>query len=131
MNFKDLYDTFSEDGKLLVPGTCIDFVGIPWSKHPTFEGVELKHLITSKQTSGEFSYHLVRIAPNKSIGNHVHKEQLETHEVIAGDGTCIHNGVKLEYKPGVISIFPVDLPHEVLAGSDGLYLFAKFMPALN
>ena len=31
---------------------------------------------------------------------------------------------------GVISIFPIGVPHEVLAGADGLYLFAKFMPAL-
>ena len=131
MNFKDLYDKFSDEGNLLLPEASFDFADIPWSKHPAFEGVELKHLITSKQTNGRFSYHLVRIAPNKSIGNHVHKEQLETHEVIAGNGTCINNGVQLEYKPGVISIFPVALPHEVHAGSDGLYLFAKFMPALN
>lgn len=26
-----------------------------------FEGVELKHIITSKDTNGEYSYHLVRI----------------------------------------------------------------------
>ncbi|WP_347223788.1 hypothetical protein [Bacteroides congonensis] len=27
----------------------------------TFEGVELKHIITAKDTDGKFSYHLVRI----------------------------------------------------------------------
>jgi quercetin dioxygenase-like cupin family protein len=131
MDFKGLYDAFSEDGKLLLPETNVDFAGIPWSKHPAFEGVELKHLITSKHTNGQFSYHLVRIAPHKSIGSHVHKEQLETHEVIAGSGNCVNNGVQLTYRPGVISIFPVNLPHEVHAGADGLFLFAKFMPALN
>lgn len=48
--------------------------------------------------NGKFSYHLVRIAPDCSIGNHIHETQLETHEVYAD--------------------------------SEGLYLFAKFMPAL-
>lgn len=98
MDYKNLFEKFNEGGKLLLPDATITFDVIPWSKHPTFEGVELKHIITSERTDGQFSYHLVRIAPNKKIGNHIHEKQLETHEVIAGD--------------------------------DGLYLFAKFMPAL-
>lgn len=76
-------------GKLVLPDRIIDFAEIEWSKHPTFEGVELKHIITAKETRREFSFHLVKIAPN-----------------------C--TGVK----------------HEVNAGSEGLYLFAKFLPAL-
>lgn len=130
MNYKDLFDRFNDNGKLLSPQDKISFSDIPWSKHPSFEGVELKHMITSKQTGGQFSYHLVRIAPNKSIGSHVHKEQLETHEVIAGKGLCMNDGVEILYEPGVISIFPINRPHEVNAGADGLYLFAKFIPAL-
>lgn len=129
MEFKNLFERFNVGGKLLLPDTTVTFDDIPWSKHPTFEGVELKHIITSKQTNGQFSFHLVRIAPNKKIGNHVHKEQLETHEIISGSGTCINNGTELTYEPGVISIFPIGLPHEVLAGPDGLHLFAKFIPA--
>jgi quercetin dioxygenase-like cupin family protein len=130
VDFKDLFERFNECGKLLLPEGSYDFADISWSKHPTFDGVDLKHLVTSKNTNGQFSYHLVRIAPNKSIGKHVHKEQLETHEVIAGQGTCINNNVQLDYKPGVISIFPVNISHEVHAGADGLFLFAKFIPAL-
>ena len=60
----------------------------------------------------------------------LNETQLETHEVIAGDGICINNGVEIKYKQGVISIMPEKVPHEVKAGKDGLYLFAKFMPAL-
>lgn len=106
------------------------FDQIEWNKHPTFEGVELKHLIVGKDTDMKFSYHLVRIAPNKAIGNHIHATQLETHEIIAGKGVCINNGEKIEYTPGVIAIIPAKIPHEVIAGDEGLYLFAKFMPAL-
>ena len=130
MDYKNLFEKFNEGGKLLLPDATITFDAIPWSKHPTFEGVELKHIITSERTNGQFSYHLVRIAPNKEIGNHIHEKQLETHEVISGTGVCVNDGVELPYETGVISIFPIGVPHEVIAGDDGLCLFAKFMPAL-
>ena len=113
-----------------MPETTVSFADIGWSQHPAFEGVELKHIITAKDTDGKFSYHLVRIAPNKSIGNHIHETQLETHEVIAGSGVCVNGGKEIVYQVGTISILPAGLPHEVNAGADGLYLFAKFMPAL-
>ena len=130
MDYKNLFEKFNEEGKLLLPEATITFDVIPWSKHPTFEGVELKHIITSERTDGQFSYHLVRIAPNKKIGNHIHERQLETHEVIFGTGVCVNDGVEFPDEAGVISIFPIGVPHEVIAGDDGLYLFAKFMPAL-
>ena len=130
MDYKNLFEKFNEGGKLLLPDATVTFDVIPWSKHPAFEGVELKHIITSERTDGQFSYHLVRIAPNKKIGNHIHEKQLETHEVIAGTGVCVNNGVELSYEAGIISIFPIGVPHEVIAGDDGLCLFAKFMPAL-
>ena len=130
MDYKNLFEKFNERGKLLLPDDTVSFNAIPWSKHPTFEGVELKHIITSEKTDGQFSFHLVRIAHNKKIGNHIHDKQLETHEVISGAGVCLNNGAELPYEAGVISIFPIGVPHEVIAGADGLYLFAKFMPAL-
>ena len=130
MEFQNLFEQFNQKGKLLLPEASVDFHSIPWSKHPTFQGVELKHIVTSKQTNGQFSYHLVRIAPNKAIGSHIHEMQLETHEVIAGSGVCLNNGARLSYEPGTITILPKGLPHEVNAGPDGLLLFAKFMPAL-
>ncbi len=130
VDYKNLFKKFNEGGKLLLKDATVTFGAIPWSKHPTFEGVELKHIITSKRTNGQFSYHLVRIAPNKKIGNHIHEKQLETHEVISGTGVCVNDGVELPYETGVISIFPIGVPHEVIAGDDGLCLFAKFMPAL-
>ena len=125
----EVFESFN-NGQLRLPGKTISFADIAWSKHPVFEGVELKHIITSKDTNGEYSYHLVRIAPNKSILDHIHETQLETHEVIAGDGTCINGGVSQQYTPGTIAILPAKVHHEVRAGEQGLYLFAKFFPAL-
>ena len=125
----DLFETFN-NGQFIIPNQTLNFENVPWSKHPTFDGVELKHIVTSSDSYGEFSYHLVRIAPNKSILNHIHELQLETHEVISGEGTCINNQCEIHYSPGVISIMPKAVPHEVHAGDDGLLLFAKFIPAL-
>lgn len=131
MDYKNLFDKFDTDGKLLLPNIELAFSKIPWSKHSAFEGVELKHIVTAKQTNGLFSFHLVRIAPNKKIGNHAHKTQLETHEIISGSGMCINGGAAIKYEAGVITILPMNVPHEVTAGESGLYLFAKFMPALT
>ncbi len=129
MIFQDLFEQFSQKGSFCTPDKNAAFADIPWSVHPTFDGVQLKTLINGEQTAGQFSYHLVCIAPNKKIGNHIHAERLETHEVIAGSGFCINNDEKIAYAPGVISIMSPKVAHEVWAGSDGLYLFAKFMPA--
>ena len=125
-------DTFElfENGKLFLPEKGIDFSEIAWSKHQTFIGVELKHIVTAKDTDGKFSYHLVRIAPDCSIGNHIHETQLETHEVIKGSGRCVNAGSAIPYAAGTISVMQAGVPHEVHADSEGLYLFAKFMPAL-
>ena len=125
----DTFEIFNI-GKLALPDKNIGFEKIEWSKHPTFEGVELKHIVTGKDTEGLFSYHLVRIAPNCSIKEHIHETQLETHEVISGKGLCINDGVSIPYEAGTISIMPAGIKHEVNAGDEGLYLFAKFMPPL-
>jgi len=129
LNNPQLFENFN-NGQLRLPSDEKSFKEISWSKHPKFEGVELKHLLTSKNTEGLFSYHLVRIAPNKSIKNHIHETQLETHEVISGSGSCVNAGKTLNYESGIISIFPAGVPHEVNAGEDGLYIFAKFFPPL-
>lgn len=125
----NLFETFN-NGSLKMLTATLYFSDIPWSKHSAFEGVELKHIVTSKDTNGLFSYHLVRIAPNKSILNHIHETQLETHEVIYGNGLCVNAGCEIAYTPGSVSIMPAGVPHEVHAGENGLYLFAKFFPAL-
>ena len=129
MNPEFTSETFI-NGSLLLPNRKKSFTTVEWTKHPAFEGVELKHLLTAKDTDGQFSYHLVRIAPNKSILNHIHETQLETHEVIAGTGFCKNDGADIPYQPGVISIFQKSIAHEVHADDTGLFLFAKFMPAL-
>lgn len=127
--YHHLFESFN-NGSLKLPAATVKFADIPWSKHPVFDGVELKHIVTAKDTDGKFSYHLVRIAPNQSIQNHIHETQLETHEVIAGSGVCRNDNAKILYEAGTVSIMPAGIPHAVEAGDEGLCLFAKFIPAL-
>ena len=64
MEFKNVFEKFDKEGKLLLADAAIDFADIEWSKHATFEGVELKHIVTSKETDGKFSYHLLSFEVN-------------------------------------------------------------------
>lgn len=130
MKYMDLFERFDKSGALCLPEGTVAFGEIPWTRHQFFDGVELKHIVTAEETGGQFSFHLVRIAPGKAIGTHTHPTQLETHEVIAGTGVCVSGGGELAYAPGVVSILPKGLTHGVRAGDQGLCLFAKFIPAL-
>ena len=89
MDYKNLFEKFNEGGKLLLPDATVTFDVIPWSKHPAFEGVELKHIITSERTDGQFSYHLVRIAPNKKIGSHLFAVIGFPHGLLSISWTCV------------------------------------------
>ena len=125
----EIFEKF-DNGRLALPERVVDFKSLKWNEHPSYEGVALKHIVTAKDCGGLFSYHLVRIAPNCKIELHTHETQLETHEVVAGSGICLNNGVSIDYMPGIISIMPAKVEHEVTAVNEGLYLFAKFIPAL-
>ncbi len=128
MSSRETFDAFS-NGKLI--GLEKSFSNIKWYLHPKFEGVEMKDIITSEETEGKFSFHLVKIAPEKKIGLHIHENQLETHEVIFGEGLCKTEDKEYTYESGRIAIFPAKTKHEITAGSEGLYIFAKFIPALK
>jgi quercetin dioxygenase-like cupin family protein len=75
---------------------------LPWNPHPKFAGVALKHLVTGKDTGGRISLHHVRVDPGCAIGDHTHAGQVEIHDVIAGEGTCMIAGKEIRYIPGVM-----------------------------
>ena len=103
---------------------------LPWCPHPKFSGVFLKHLVTGKETGGRMSLHHVRIYPDCSIGDHTHAGQVEIHDVLSGDGTCMLEGKTIPYVPGVMGIMPADTVHRIDAGEKGLLLLATFSPPL-
>ena len=104
--------------------------GIDYAPHKTFKGVSLKHLVKGDTTDGRISSHLVRVEPFCSLDEHIHAGQFEIHEVIQGSGECLIAGKQIHYAPGTVAVIPQDTPHSVKAGENGLYILAKFTPAL-
>jgi len=51
MNTSETFSTFN-NGVLAVPNYTKEFSDIPWTQHPAFEGVELKHIVTGQDTDG-------------------------------------------------------------------------------
>jgi len=121
-----LFDAFAQ-GTILCGATRASAAALAWNAHKSFAGVFLKDLLESESTDGMFSCHLVRIEPKMSIGLHSHPDSVELHEVIAGRGACVTRDGTFSYVPGTISVIARDMPHEVHASEDGLYLFAKFI----
>jgi quercetin dioxygenase-like cupin family protein len=113
-----------------VPGTIVAAGTLPWNPHPKFVGVSLRHLMTGKETGSRISLHHVRIDPGCSIGNHAHAGQVEIHDVLAGSGSCVLDGVTIPYRHGVAAVMPADKVHRVDAGDEGLLLLATFSPPL-
>ncbi len=119
-----------ENGKLFTMLNSKNLSDLGWKPHQTFKGVYLKHLVTGVDSNNEISCHLVKIEPGCEIGLHTHQNNLEIHEVIAGSGSFLLGEDNYEYLPGNIGVIPKNVVHQVLAGEEGLYLLAKFSPAL-
>ncbi len=124
-----LFETF-ENGNVSGPEGQQAISSISWNEHQSFKGVFLKHLIKGNETGGLLSCHLVKVNPGCTIDSHVHTGKLEVHEVIGGSGSCIIGGKVVAYQPGSVALIPADVNHRVEAGDDGIYILAKFSPAL-
>lgn len=118
------------NGKLYINGESVDIENLPWNKHSAYEGVFLKHIIKGESTDHQLSCHLVKINPGCEIGTHNHAGKTELHEIITGSGHCIIEQSKIDYHRGVIGFIPADRNHSVKAEREGLFLLAKFFPAL-
>ncbi len=119
-----------EKGTLFMNGENINIENLPWNEHPTFKGVFLKHVIKGKSTNNQLSCHLVKINPDCEIGLHNHAGKTELHEIIDGFGECVIEQDKLNYQKGTTGFIPADKNHLVKAGNQGLFILAKFFPAL-
>ncbi len=119
-----------ENGRLYLTKALQNNSDKAWNAHPAFKGVYLKHFITGAQTNGQFSAHMVKVDPGCTLDTHTHEGKVEMHEVIHGSGVCTLENKEYAYAIGDIAIIPESTIHKVVAGESGLYLLAKFIPAL-
>lgn len=123
---------WSVSGKVYINGKQLrDVKETSWQKHAQFEGVFIKPLFAGADANNQMSAMIVRIEPNKAIGDHVHEGKAELHEVVEGFGIAKVGNISVEYKPGVYSLIPADVEHNIHAGAKGMILLAKFTPPLN
>ena len=118
------------DGSILVDGEVIDAKSLPWNEHASFKGVYLKHLVKGEMTGGKLSCHLVHIKAGHAIGDHIHADKYELHEVLQGTGVGDVAGKPFVYSPGTVAVIPEGVQHRIVADREDVYLFAKFFPAL-
>ncbi len=97
-----------------------------WVDHPSFPGVAMKTLVTPDVTGGALKSLLVRVAPGAALEKHIHADEWEMHEVIAGSGQATLSAGCAEYRRGVIAVIPQGTEHSVRAGEQGLIMLAKF-----
>jgi quercetin dioxygenase-like cupin family protein len=119
-----------DKGKLYINGESVDVEKLTWNEHSAFKGVFLKHIIKGESTDNQFSCHLVKINPGCEIGIHIHVGKNELHEIISGLGHCFIEQTEIDYHKGIIGFIPADKNHSVKAEKEGLFLLAKFFPAL-
>ena len=119
-----------EEGKVIYLEKEVEVKDLVWNLHPTFKGVSLKHLIKGEGTNGKFSCHLVKVESGCEIGEHIHQDKWELHEIIDGMGKGILADKEVCYELGVCTVIPEGVKHKVVAGDEDLYLLAKFIPAL-
>jgi quercetin dioxygenase-like cupin family protein len=121
---------YFEAGSLFINGKVVNIKSLVWNEHPAFKGVYLKHILKGEDTNNTLSCHLVKIDAGCEIGTHNHCGKTELHEVIFGHGKCFVGEKEIDYTTGKITVMPADINHKVTAGDEGLFLFAKFFPAL-
>lgn len=94
-----------------------------FTDHPVFDGVRLKTLTEDDR----YRIQLVSIAPEKSIGRHIHSDETELHIVLHGNGQCVTEGDSRCYEEGTVSVIDIGTAHSVTAGGEGLYMIAIFV----
>lgn len=126
MNVKTAF----EIGTIINDSTLNSAENVDFIPHKSFKGVSLKLLLGGDKTGGALSLHLVRVEPNCCLENHVHPQNLEVHKIVGGAGTVVIGNSFGEYNVGSVGVIPIGMPHQVVAGEDGIYILATFSPAL-
>ena len=119
-----------DNGLVLIGSRQYAMQDLPREKHKEYKGVYVKHLVTGKDTGGRFSCHAIRIDAGAVIGDHVHAGAIELNEVLGGAGAGTLEGEEFSFVPGMVALIPEGRAHGVIAGKEGLYFLAKFVPAL-
>ncbi|MDR1066566.1 MAG: cupin domain-containing protein [Clostridiales bacterium] len=103
--------------------------GAEFVKHPTQEGVFMKHFYGKDDTDGRLSNVEIHIVPGFQISSHKHDDSSEFFYVVSGTGEYMDNGKKTPIKSGDAFKAPAGVVHAIKnIGDETLRLFSTFSP---
>jgi mannose-6-phosphate isomerase-like protein (cupin superfamily) len=101
-------------------------------KHPTQEGVFMKHFFSKSETNDRLNNLEVNIVPNFQIAPHTHDNASEYFYVVEGCGEFLDNTEWIPIKKGDAFQAPMGMTHAIKnTGRTTLVLFSTFSPPIK
>ncbi|MDR1461375.1 MAG: cupin domain-containing protein [Campylobacteraceae bacterium] len=104
-------------------------VGAEFVKHPTQEGVFMKHFFAKADTDERLNNLEVNIVPGFQIAPHIHKDASEFFYVVSGEGEFLDDAEWVCIKKGDAFKAPTGMTHAIKnTGNETLVLLSTFSP---
>jgi len=101
-------------------------------KHPTQEGVFMKHFFSKTETNDRLNNVEINIVPNFQIAPHTHDNACEYFYVVDGCGEFLDDTEWAPIKKGDVFQAPVGMTHAIKnTGGTTLVLFSTFSPPIR
>jgi mannose-6-phosphate isomerase-like protein (cupin superfamily) len=101
-------------------------------KHPTHEGVFMKHFFAKADTGERLNNVEINIIPGFQITPHAHDNASEFFYVVSGAGEFLDDTEWIAVKKGDAFKAPVGMTHAIKnTGSEILVLFSTFSPPVR
>ena len=101
-------------------------------KHPTQEGVFMKHFYAKGDTDGQLNNLEVNIIPGFEIAPHTHEDAGEFFYVVSGYGEFLDDTEWTSIKKGDAFMAPMGMAHSIKnTGDEVLVLFSTFSPPIR
>ena len=101
-------------------------------KHPTQEGVFMKHFFSKDETNEHLNNLEVNIIPGFQIAPHTHDNAGEYFYVVDGEGEFLDNTEWIPIKKGDAFQAPMKMTHAIKnTGRVTLVLFSTFCPPIK
>jgi mannose-6-phosphate isomerase-like protein (cupin superfamily) len=106
--------------------------GAAFVKHPTQEGVFMKHFFSKADTGERLNNVEINIVPGFQIAPHAHENASEFFYVVSGQGEFLDDTEWTVVKKGDAFKAPVGMTHAIKnTGNEILVLFSTFSPPVR
>ena len=104
---------------------------VPWTPHPTAQGVEIKPLVSRKEHGLNVTCMLVLVPAGTEVPEHIHEEQDDILYPLQGRAMMWVQGTgDFSLEPGILVRVPKGEKHRIYDVEDDLLIYDVFCPAL-